>query len=182
MALLDTSIRGKLTALTVLSSAAGLLLAASALIVYAWFNARAGYQRDLQTVAHIVADNSTAALLFGDRKAASETLAALRAKPEIELACIYDNAGADGVFGSYATEGAPTCPAQAKAPGIYQDADALTLVSPVELKGDRVGTLRLTQTLQPLRDTLINQVAITLTIMVPTIQYHRLKRILPILK
>ncbi|HVT35166.1 MAG TPA: ATP-binding protein [Nevskiaceae bacterium] len=159
----ESSIRGKLTALSVLSSAAGLLLAAAALIIYAWVTVRAGYQRDLQTVAHIVADNSTAALVFGDRRAASETLAALRAKPEIQLACIYDGGGS--AFGSYAAGSVQACPPRPETPGIYRDTEALTLVDEVRLKGERVGLLRLTQTLQPLRDTLENQVAITLSIM-----------------
>ncbi|MBV8061945.1 MAG: hypothetical protein JOY51_00025, partial [Nevskia sp.] len=70
----DLSIRRKLTALTALSTAVGLLLAAAALIGYGWITQRAGFQRDLTTVAGIVADNSTAALVFGDRKAAAEIL------------------------------------------------------------------------------------------------------------
>jgi len=160
----DLSIRGKLTALTVLSSAVGLLLAAAALIAYAWTSARAGYERDLHTVAQMLSGNSTAALVFRDRKAAIENLGALRAKPEIRLACLYASAATE-VFGSYAGDADGTCPASPEAPGLYRDAAAQTLVRAVELDGERVGVLRLTQTLQPLQDALWRQVQITFTIL-----------------
>ncbi|HZR35949.1 MAG TPA: ATP-binding protein [Nevskia sp.] len=163
----DLSIRRKLLTLTALSTAVGLLLAAAALIGYAWFSARAGYERDLATVVHIVGDNSTAALLFNDRKAASETLAALRAKPEIRQACLYrpTPGGEVELFGAYAQGDASPCPQQAGTAGLIQDTDQLTEVAPVELKGEQVGTLRVTQTLQPLRATLLTQIVITLAIL-----------------
>lgn len=160
----DLSIRGKLTALTVLSSVVGLLLAAAALIAYAWSSARAGYDRDLETVAQMLSGNSTAALVFRDRKAAAENLAVLRAKPEIRLACLYSSAEA-GIFGSYAGADSGACPDLPETPGLHQEATVQTLVQTVDLAGERVGTLRLTQTLQPLRDTLMGQVAITFSIL-----------------
>jgi signal transduction histidine kinase len=162
----NSSIRRQLTTLTVLSSAVGLLLSAAALIVYAWISARGGYERDLATVAHIVADSSTGALAFGDRKATTETLGALRAKPEIQVACLYTSNGDETVFGEYAPSGARRCPPQPGSLGVYQESGMLTAVTPVELRGERVGTLRLTQTLQPLYDALRGQVAITTIIIV----------------
>lgn len=161
----DPSIRRRLTTLAMLSSAVGLLLAAAVLIVYAWISARAGYERDLATVASIVADNSTAPLLFRDRKAAAVTLATLHAKPEIELACLYAS-GEAGAFGIYAAAHAPPCPSQPEAAtGLHRGIATQTLVSAVVLKGERVGTLRLTQTLQPLRDAVANQITITFMVL-----------------
>lgn len=164
----DLSIRRKLVSLTALSTAVGLLLAAAALTAYAWFGQRAGYGRDLDTVAHIVGGNSTAALVFGDRKAAAETLAALRAKPEIRSACLYAAAagGAAGeLFASYLQDPAG-CPARPEGPGISEHAGALTVVAPVLLKDEPVGVLRVTQTLEPLRSALRVQGLITVAILV----------------
>jgi signal transduction histidine kinase len=163
----DLSIRRKLVTLTTLSTAVGLLLAAAALIAYAWFSQRAGYGRDLDTVAHIVGGNSTAALVFGDRKAAAETLAALRAKPEIRSACLYAAApgGAPGeLFASYLQE-SDACPARPGAAGMAELGATLAVVAPVLLKDEPVGVLRVTQTLQPLRSALRVQGLITLAIL-----------------
>lgn len=164
LSIVTHSIRRKLTTLTALSAAVGLLLAAAALIGHAWVTARAGYERDLLTVARIVADNSTAALVFGDRKAAAETLAALRAKTEIRSACLYDAAGGE-LFATYATGDGPACPPHPGGAGLARQAGGLTEVAPVELKGERVGTLRVTQTLEPLRAALRAQMLITLAIL-----------------
>lgn len=165
----DHSIQRKLTTLTALSAAIGLLLASAALIGYAWFTNRAGYERDLATVAQIVGDNSTAALVFGDRDSATETLSALRAKPEISMACLYGDGDGDTpgrLFGAYAQGEALTCPEHPGSPGRMQRGDRLTVVAPVELKGERVGTLQVTQTLGPLWSALREQMVITLVILV----------------
>lgn len=162
--LFDISIRRKLAALTALSTAVGLVLAAAALIAYAWFTARAGYQRDLDTVARIVGDNSTAALVFADRKAATETLAALRDKPEIRSACLYSLGAGTELFARYLAPGVPDCPVQQPRES-GQNSAGLVVVAPVLLKGERVGVLSVTQTLEPQRAALRAQVAITAVIM-----------------
>ena len=45
--------------------------------------------RDLETLADVLARNSTAALTFHDAGAARDVLQALRAEPGITAACIY---------------------------------------------------------------------------------------------
>ena len=85
----DLSIRRKLSVLLLLSSGIGLVVAATALISYAFSTNRAAAERDLQTLAQVLADNSTAAVAFQDREAARDVLVGLRAKPEVEYACVY---------------------------------------------------------------------------------------------
>src|SRR4051812_39615003 len=109
----DLPIRRKLTAVMVLAASAGLLLAAVALIGYTWFTARANAVRDLDTLSLMVADNTAAALAFGDPAVADEMLAALRAKTEIESACVYTTGkAAAALFASYLAAGEPgnACP------------------------------------------------------------------------
>ena len=162
----DYSIRRKLFLLTTLSSAVGLLLAAVALIGYAWFAALSGFERDLATVSQIVAQNSSAALVFRDRVAAQDTLAALHAKPEITHACLYlrNGDGSETLIGSYAAEGESRCPPQSGSIGLERQAKTVTIITPVELKGARVGTLSMTQTLAPLLTGVRTQVIITLVV------------------
>ena len=63
-----------------------------------------GYlQRDLEALAGIIADNSTAALAFNDPEAAAETLAALKARTHLEAACIYREDGS--ILANYARSG-----------------------------------------------------------------------------
>ena len=71
---------------------------------------RHSVRNDLIAQAAIVADNSTAALAFADAAAAAETLQALRAKPSIDLARVYDRTGA--IFAqSQRPENTAVCPA-----------------------------------------------------------------------
>ena len=65
-------------------------------------------ERDLSALARIVADDSTGALSFNDPQAAGETLAALRAKPNVTGACIYRQAKT--IFATYSRQGPFTCP------------------------------------------------------------------------
>jgi signal transduction histidine kinase len=160
----DISIRRQLTTMTILSSVVGLVLSAAALILYAWSNARASFERDLEATAQIISDASSAGLVFGDRKAATETLAALRGKPEIESACLYA-ADSDGLFASYAKNALQACPPHADGVGLHPASDAQTLVRPMVLRGETAGMLSLTQTLEPLRSSLRSQVGITAAIM-----------------
>ena len=65
------------------TTTAALLLAAIGIVTFDTFFFRRSLKRDLSALARIIADNSTAALAFNDPRAASETLAALRARPHL---------------------------------------------------------------------------------------------------
>lgn len=142
----DVPIRRKLIWLTVLSSAVGLVPTGVALILYAWSGAKAASIRDIETLAHISADGVTAALTFGDPDAARETLYALRAKPEIELACLYGASTAPAPFASFIA-GAAQCPAVPGATGVGESLRHLVAVWPVMLGDQRIGTLLISQNL-----------------------------------
>lgn len=70
-------------------------------------------EKSMHTLASIIADNSTAALTFGDSGAAEEVLGSLKAQESIVSACIFDRQGK--VFARYLRPGAtlgqiPTIP------------------------------------------------------------------------
>src|SRR5204863_7341537 len=54
---------------------------------------RRGMVRDVTTLADVLARNSTAALSFGDTKAAAEVLQAAQAETSVTAACIYTSDG-----------------------------------------------------------------------------------------
>ena len=71
-----------------------LLVSLAILIAFQILNFRANFQRDTETLSAIIANNSTAALAFDDRKTADEILASLKANPNVLCACMVN---ADGV-------------------------------------------------------------------------------------
>jgi signal transduction histidine kinase len=89
----DHSIKKKLTWINMLVSAAALLLASVAFIVYDLSSFRATMVRNLSIQAQIAGTNSASALLFNDSKSAKNTLSALRAAPGILSAGIYTPGG-----------------------------------------------------------------------------------------
>jgi PAS domain S-box-containing protein len=149
----DLPVRSKLLVLIMLSSGLGLVVAASVLIAFAASALRSATERDLRTLADIMADSTAAALAFGDPQAATDTLQALKAHAGIERACLYvqSPAGDVAAFAQFQRAGDP-CPEMPRDPA---GADGtLTVVTPVSLSGERVGTLQLTQNLQRQRDAL----------------------------
>jgi signal transduction histidine kinase len=135
-------IRKKIVTVTMLAAVAALLLTGGALFTYELRGYRTNLERDLQTLAQIIGSNCVAALSFGDKAAAIETLSALRAEPQILAACIYDPDGAPlATFtGGRLTTNVP----QTRGPdGFRLLGDRLTYFGPIhdERENRRVGTV-----------------------------------------
>ncbi|WP_398310103.1 response regulator [Zoogloea sp.] len=92
-------IKTKLVMIIVITSLAALLIQAAGFIVYERMRVKDELVRDLSSLARIVADRSTAALIFNDDKVAIETLGALKVKRPVTAACLYDAEGK--VFARY---------------------------------------------------------------------------------
>src|SRR5580704_8998805 len=105
----DIPIKRKLMIIIMTTTAAALLLAGVGIVAFDLILFRGYLQRDLNAVAGIIADNSTAALAFNDPQSATETLGALRARTHMVNACIFR---ADGtVLAQYSRPGpASQCP------------------------------------------------------------------------
>jgi PAS domain S-box-containing protein len=147
----DLPFRRKLTLATMLTSLTALLCASVAFVAYDVVTFRADMIRDIGTLGEVIGDNSTAELTFGDAKAATGTLAALRAMPQIEMAVLY---GYDGKpFAKYDGPGGadPLAPARRPEPGIRFEAGHLVLSRPILLDGDLVGSLYMVSGLDAMR-------------------------------
>ncbi len=139
----DLPVRQKLTAIVMLASGGALLAANAGLFVADLVRFRRDLERDLLSLAEVVAENSTAAISFDDPRAAAETLAALRGRPEIAAACIYRAGG--GRFADYFRAGVRRRPLPAAPPpeGARFAAGSLRLVRPIRLHGQRIGAVYL---------------------------------------
>jgi PAS domain S-box-containing protein len=120
------------TATALVFSGVGIILADSLLF-------RSYLRRDLTALSKIVADNSTAALVFNDPQAAGETLAALRARTHIVSACIYRQD--ETMLAPYIRPGGPPCPSPSAQFEIRSSAAGFIVSQPIILQERRIGTL-----------------------------------------
>jgi signal transduction histidine kinase/CheY-like chemotaxis protein len=143
----DISIKRKMIGIIMATSTVALMLACSAFLAYELVTYRRTATQELTTLAQIVAESSTAALAFDDRRSAGETLAALRAEPNLVAACIYTKDGRP--FATFMRDGSrrdlPRSPGKQGAN--FRDRH-LALFQRVVFDGDWIGTVYLNRDLQ----------------------------------
>jgi signal transduction histidine kinase/ActR/RegA family two-component response regulator len=141
-------IRLKLMLIAMLTTGGALLLAGIILISFESARSRHEMERDLSTLADVVAQNSTAALQFNDTTDATETLQALKPRNAIVDAAVYDGQG--HLFAHYQRRGGPGLPSRPGADGFAFERNALAVFRPVRLNGERIGTVYLRSSLAEL--------------------------------
>lgn len=149
-----------------LSVCAALLVSGLSFDTYVYFSLRAAMVDDVTAQARIAADNSSAAVLFGDSAAAAQTLSGLQASTSIERADLYDLKGR--TVATWAALGLRT--QRADPPPMLQDeghrfaASHLHVRVPVR-EGERVvGHVHLMASLVPLYERVAAFAAITLVV------------------
>ena len=135
------SLQGKLIAIIMGVSTGALLLAGLLILVADFYESRAVLVQDMTIEAKVLAANSTAALAFDDRQAATEVLGHLSVAPQIQVAAIYDHDGR--LFASYlGSEATPSLvPSRPDSTETRLGFDLLAVVEPVYLNGARIGTV-----------------------------------------
>ena len=134
------SIGRKLMILMMAASSVALLLVCAVLLGYDVVTSKRATAEHLSTLVQIIADNSKAALSFGDQSAAGEVLATLKAEPHITAACIYDKQGKS--FALYQPKGAGSSSVPPlRSPGTYFESDRLVQYLPMTLAGEEIGTV-----------------------------------------
>jgi two-component system, sensor histidine kinase and response regulator len=136
----DLSIKGKLTLLMVMASSISLALAGGGFFTYEYFESRHILEHELGTTADMIVAHSTAALVFGDHRAASEILEALRVNDAVVSAAIFDRSGR--LFATYGS-GQPGNPRYGLLHAERMDykGDRIILSHPIQLDGEVEGTL-----------------------------------------
>ena len=97
------SFKTKLVALIVVVCMVGLVVETVGFIINNHYRIKDEMANDVESLARVIADRSTAALAFSDEKAASDSLAALNFKKSVVSAAIYDSKG--NVFAKYRKSG-----------------------------------------------------------------------------
>jgi two-component system, sensor histidine kinase len=135
------TLKAKLLSMSIVSIGAALLVAGTVMAAYDYRAFRKGMISENQTYSDIIAENSTAALSFGDANDAGQILSSLHAEPDIVAACIYDAAGKQ--LATYVRDKGVTLADFPKlAPKEYRfTSDALVVNSPVELNGRVLGSV-----------------------------------------
>jgi signal transduction histidine kinase/CheY-like chemotaxis protein len=87
------SLRKKLTILMLLTAETVLIMSIIVLAITGLINMRATAKQELETLADVLADSSTAVLAFRHEEAALRTLETLQAKPDIISAFLFDENG-----------------------------------------------------------------------------------------
>ena len=144
-------IRGKLIAIVMTATAVALLLAAVLIAVLERDRSRRDLLADLQALAAIVADNTTAALVFQDPDTAVEVLRSLRSKRHVVEACIFDAEGM--LFARFGRVGG-TCPAPRRGEGTVFDGRSVVLWRPIVLTDSQLGMVVLRSDLSTLAERL----------------------------
>ncbi|HBL27532.1 MAG TPA: hybrid sensor histidine kinase/response regulator [Acidobacteria bacterium] len=146
------SIRHKLMLSFLGTGLVAALMSCGALLVVEVLEERFSLGGELSSLAAVLASNSTAALEFGDRDAALGVLRAVTAQPRIRRATLY---GQDGsVFVDWSRT-----PGQAsrlgRSRGAWFEGGFLYCAAPVELAGERIGTILLQSDLLDLHEKMV---------------------------
>ena len=105
-------------------------------------------KEEIQVLARLVANRSTAALSFGDREVAYENLSALAVHNAIDSACLYSSDGE--VFASFGK--AATCEPLLQGAPYRFGRGSLMVRESVRLSGERLGELTISANLTNLEE------------------------------
>ena len=137
----DASIKHKLVMIGLMTTGIALLFSTLFLITDEVISFRRSLVKSIEVQAEIVGSNSTAALLFQNRKDAEEILSALRFAPNITDAYIYRNEGE--VFAGYQRDDKKGYlrPPPYRGEGHYYKLDRLSLFRHIVIDNRTIGTI-----------------------------------------
>ncbi|PYR15314.1 MAG: hypothetical protein DMF95_29180 [Acidobacteria bacterium] len=149
------SLAGKLTAIGIVTSASSLVIAGAVLFAYDRSISRADILGDTSLLANMVANSGTAALTFGDTKAAAETLRGVSLNTHIVSAAILRADGQE--LAHFARPGVSpprlvdTTTVRTHAPWHAFTGNTLQVTRAIQLDGDVIGTVFIASDLDELR-------------------------------
>ncbi len=157
------SLKKKLQAVIMLTVAAALLLACSALMTYDVASARSAMRSEAEILAGMVVENCTAALTFEDIGSANQLLRGLNAQPAVESAQIYTASGS--LFASFSRRGEEEAEEPPAEEGSLFRDSRLVVTRRVDLQGQNLGWVRIELDLRPMNERLGRSIAILFSVM-----------------
>src|SRR6185369_2950758 len=109
--------------------------------------------------------SNTAALSFGDKKAALETLNSLHGDQRLLRAVVYDKAGDPFISYALADGNKTVAPERLRPDGAYFEHDSLLLFRPVTFSGERIGTVLLVSSMSESRSRFKRYVGIVVIVL-----------------
>ena len=143
-------IGSKVVRSTMLAAGAALCLAGLLMVVFQFMALRSTLLRDLQVQARIVGNNSTAALLFSDARAAEEILGGLSVSPSVQSANIIVGSTP---LAQFRRNGAPVpeLPPSESGESLHEyGIDYIEVQEPITVDHKLVGNVSIRATLMPL--------------------------------
>ena len=137
----NMSIKGKLLLTLIFPSVVSLLFAGLFLIVLEISEFQKNTRDDLSTLATIIGNRSTAALLFQDMDLAKENLGVLNTLPEVQAACLYDAHGAVFARLSKDNHEKNTCPQSIGDEKTRFESVNLYVVQPIVVDAEAMGSV-----------------------------------------
>jgi len=134
-------LKTKIIAAILMTSVLAVLLTSFALVRYDRIQEIDNLSEDMRILAAIVANRSTAALIFGDARQAEANLKALGENPHVEMACIYDSGGSVFAFHHFIHLDQIPCPTVPEEMALTLGGDNLEIYHAIELDGLVIGTL-----------------------------------------
>jgi len=146
----DWSIRHKLTGLLIAMACITAVAISIPMGAFDLWGLKRAMGRDLETLADVLAQNSTAALTFRDAAAARDVLQALKAEPSVTAACIYTQDGSP--LAKYRRDGNEVdfVPPQPEQQGRRFEEKRLVQFRRIVFKGETLGTIYIEADLQRL--------------------------------
>jgi len=159
----STSLARRILWIIVLASGTALATLVIALLIYDNMTYRTVQENRLATLADVVGQNSTAALSFNDKSAAVEALEALRAEPPVVSACLYDLS--DRLFAEFHRRvDTGQCAERRDTP--QSTSDYAVVTRRVRYRGELLGTLSLTSTMEDLRKRQVRLIGVAIVLLV----------------
>src|SRR3989338_9510793 len=141
------SIRYKLPLIVMPLGITALFIMFAAMITNELFGMKKNIEESIETQAMIIGSNTTAALIFDDEKAATETLSSLSVSPHIAAAILYDKKGK--LFAEYIRNNADRdLFLSVHGQGKYYMGNYLMVSQDVYLDNKAIGTISVTTGLQ----------------------------------
>jgi diguanylate cyclase (GGDEF)-like protein/PAS domain S-box-containing protein len=144
-------LKTKLIGSILLTSAFAVLLTSLALVSYDRYYQVQHTSEDMRILADVVANRSTAALVFSDTRQAQENLMSLGENPSVIMACMYDSGGEVFALHHFTQLDQQRCPNYVEG-AVLGIGNSIEIFAPIKLDGLVVGALYINLSLQWLND------------------------------
>ncbi len=161
----STSLKAKLTVMTMVTCGVALLLAVALFGINDVRGFRVSTERDLQSLADVFGASATSSLEFDDEVAATKALAPLEHKPSIVAAAIYTKD--DNVLGKYFRDADSKIqlPSRRSADGFRYESGHLLIFKPIQRGANRLGTIFVEADMSQLHERVMSYVKIGVVIL-----------------